>query len=295
VGTDVVGRSGFRIKERRETVTNPVRFGGFSAGQRWLSLLAVLVVGAVVLAACGGDDNDNATSTPAAPANTPTAAQAANTPTVAALAPTEAASPEGSPSPIGSPVTSPEVVTSPVIVPSPVTSPEVVESPVASPAASASAVIVTGPVATAAASPQTSPVTSPAASPTEVVVVPQPTVAASPSASPQASPAASPVGSPVGSPVASPAATNSVTVDLLDIRFDPKNLTIPANTDVTITMTNKGVAPHNFSIDALHIDQDVNPGETKTVTVNAPAGSYQFYCNVPGHKEAGMVGTLTVQ
>jgi len=138
-----------------------------------------------------------------------------------------------------------------------------------------------------AASPTTQ--ASPAVSPTEVVVVPQPTIAASPSAS------ASPEASPAGSPQASPAASNGQTVDLLDIRFEPKNITIAANTDVTFTLTNKGVAPHNFSIDQLHIDQDVQPGETKTITVKAPAGTYQFYCNVPGHREAGMVGTLTVE
>jgi hypothetical protein len=29
--------------------------------------------------------------------------------------------------------------------------------------------------------------------------------------------------------------------------------------------------------------------------VNAPAGTYTFICDVPGHEEAGMVGTLTVE
>jgi uncharacterized cupredoxin-like copper-binding protein len=136
-------------------------------------------------------------------------------------------------------------------------------------------------------------VTSPAASPTIPVIV-QPTAspAASPSASPEASPEASPGASPIGSP--SPQ-TSGVEVDLLDIRFEPKTFTIPANTDVTITLVNKGVAPHNFSIDALNISQDVLPGKTETVTVKAAPGTYQYYCNVPGHKEAGMVGTLTVQ
>ena len=52
--------------------------------------------------------------------------------------------------------------------------------------------------------------------------------------------------------------------------------------------------PHNFSIDALGIDVDIAPGATKQVVINAPAGEYEYYCNVPGHKEAGMVGTLTV-
>jgi uncharacterized cupredoxin-like copper-binding protein len=72
-------------------------------------------------------------------------------------------------------------------------------------------------------------------------------------------------------------------------------VTIPANTDVTFTISNQGAAAHNFSIDALKISVDLPPGETKEVVVNAPPGTYEYYCNVPGHKEAGMVGTLTVE
>ena len=34
---------------------------------------------------------------------------------------------------------------------------------------------------------------------------------------------------------------------------------------------------------------------TVSMTINAPAGTYIFYCGVPGHKEAGMVGTLTAE
>src|SRR5215217_3145626 len=88
----------------------------------------------------------------------------------------------------------------------------------------------------------------------------------------------------------------AMTVDVVahDIFFEPKGLTIPANTDVTVNVPNEGAAPHNFSIDALGIDVDIAPGATEQVVINAPAGEYEFYCNVPGHKEAGMVGTLTV-
>ena len=98
---------------------------------------------------------------------------------------------------------------------------------------------------------------------------------------------------PAGTPSA--AGATSATVESYDIYFEPKELTIPAGTDVTVTLPNEGVTLHNFSIDALGISVDIAPGETKTVTINAPAGSYEYYCNVPGHKEAGMVGTLTVQ
>ena len=107
-------------------------------------------------------------------------------------------------------------------------------------------------------------------------------------------PAATP-GAEGGAP-ATGATTAAMTVDVVahDIFFEPKELTIPANTDVTVNVPNEGAAPHNFSIDALGIDVDIAPGATEQVVINAPAGEYEFYCNVPGHKEAGMVGTLTV-
>jgi uncharacterized cupredoxin-like copper-binding protein len=36
-------------------------------------------------------------------------------------------------------------------------------------------------------------------------------------------------------------------------------------------------------------------GGSKTLTVTLKAGTYKFYCSVPGHRQAGMEGTLTVQ
>jgi plastocyanin len=86
----------------------------------------------------------------------------------------------------------------------------------------------------------------------------------------------------------------AVTVEAVDLAFKPSDLVIVANTPVTVTVHNDGVALHNFSVDALGISVDVLPGETKTVTINAPAGEYEFYCDVPGHKQAGMVGRLYI-
>ena len=87
----------------------------------------------------------------------------------------------------------------------------------------------------------------------------------------------------------------TVTVKLEDIFFDPKEVTIPANTPIEFDLPNTGASPHDFSIDALKISVAVEPGDTGKVVINAPAGTYEYYCNVPGHKEAGMVGTLTVK
>ena len=100
-----------------------------------------------------------------------------------------------------------------------------------------------------------------------------------------ATPEASPVESAIGSAVCT-----------VDIAFDPKELSIAANTDVTVTITNKGNLQHDFAIDALGIKTDLlNAGNSTTVTINAAPGTYEYYCTVTGHKEAGMVGTLTVE
>ncbi len=92
-----------------------------------------------------------------------------------------------------------------------------------------------------------------------------------------------------------PAPASAQTVTSFDIYFEPKEITIPANTDVTFTLPNDGVTAHNFAIDALGINVDLPPGATETAVINAKPGSYEYYCNVPGHKEAGMVGTLVVE
>jgi uncharacterized cupredoxin-like copper-binding protein len=91
-------------------------------------------------------------------------------------------------------------------------------------------------------------------------------------------------------------AADSVEVSMVDLAFEPSDLTIPADTDVSIVLTNNGAAPHNFYLEDLDVHSDtLSPGDTATVTVNLPAGTYTYYCNVPGHRQAGMEGTLVVK
>lgn len=72
--------------------------------------------------------------------------------------------------------------------------------------------------------------------------------------------------------------------------------------DVEVTFDNVGGAEHNFTIDEAYGDvisvppgnENTPPGETSTATLQLFAGTYTYYCSVPGHRAAGMVGTLTV-
>ena len=112
-----------------------------------------------------------------------------------------------------------------------------------------------------------------------------------------ATPGATP-GTPGATPGASPAAggATSVEVSMVDLAFEPKEFTIPAGTDVSVTVTNNGALQHNWDVEGTDFKTNIaGGGDVQTITVNLPAGSYPFECDVPGHAEAGMVGTLTVQ
>lgn len=70
---------------------------------------------------------------------------------------------------------------------------------------------------------------------------------------------------------------------------------------VTVTFDNVGGAEHNFTIDeafgdvkAVPPDGNTPPGETDEAELQLFAGTFTYYCSVPGHRSAGMQGTLTV-
>jgi nitrite reductase (NO-forming) len=111
--------------------------------------------------------------------------------------------------------------------------------------------------------------------------------------------AATPV--PEGEEQASPAAeaaggtSEGITIEAVDVAWNPDTATIPADTDVTITVPNTGAVVHTFVIEEADVRIEIEPGGTVEVVVNLPAGTYTFICDVPGHEEAGMIGTLTVE
>lgn len=86
----------------------------------------------------------------------------------------------------------------------------------------------------------------------------------------------------------------SVDVSATEFAFDPAELSAPADTDVTVNLTNNGSVEHDWVIRDQDVKAVATPGQTGTATFNLPAGAYTFYCSIPGHEAAGMVGTLTV-
>jgi plastocyanin len=68
---------------------------------------------------------------------------------------------------------------------------------------------------------------------------------------------------------------------------------------VTIDFTNMAELSHNVTVESsAGTNEGATPtfsGGSKTLTLNLKAGTYKFFCTVPGHRMAGMEGTLTVQ
>ncbi|HYM54345.1 MAG TPA: plastocyanin/azurin family copper-binding protein [Solirubrobacteraceae bacterium] len=82
------------------------------------------------------------------------------------------------------------------------------------------------------------------------------------------------------------------------LSYDQTSLTAKAGT-VSIAFTNKASLGHNVTVaSASGAVVGATPtfqGGSKTLTLNLKPGTYKFYCSVPGHRQAGMEGTLTVQ
>ena len=84
------------------------------------------------------------------------------------------------------------------------------------------------------------------------------------------------------------------------LRFTKTKLTSAKPGRVTLVMLNPSSAgmEHGIAIDGNGVDRDgpiVAPGKTSRVTADLKQGTYTYYCPVPGHRQAGMTGTLTVK
>ena len=93
------------------------------------------------------------------------------------------------------------------------------------------------------------------------------------------------------------ATTTEIKVSLGDFSYTPKTVEVPADKKFILVATNTGSVEHDFVVDALNINVVVLPnGKPKTQEIGPlKAGTYDLYCDVAGHKQAGMVGKLVVK
>ncbi len=82
------------------------------------------------------------------------------------------------------------------------------------------------------------------------------------------------------------------------LKFTKSSLSAKAG-KITIKFTNSSPVPHNLAIQQGTSGSIIGTtptfqGGTKTLTVSLKPGTYTFFCSVPGHRAAGMDGTLTV-
>lgn len=80
------------------------------------------------------------------------------------------------------------------------------------------------------------------------------------------------------------------------LKFDQAEIRVRAGETVALRLENQDASGHSFDIDEFDVHAPMPPGQPGLAlfTPKAP-GSYTFYCSVPGHREAGMVGTLIVE
>lgn len=115
------------------------------------------------------------------------------------------------------------------------------------------------------------------------------------------------------------AAATEITVEATDFAYNPVSVTVPAGQPVTLTLNNTGAVEHDFVVDKINVTDvqasDTGPaahhqmgdapeydlhffaraGDTAVLNFTASEpGTYEIFCSIEGHKEAGMIGELIV-
>jgi plastocyanin len=82
------------------------------------------------------------------------------------------------------------------------------------------------------------------------------------------------------------------------LKYDKTSLTAKAG-KVSIDFTNMSSLGHNVTVESASgatVGATATfQGASKTLSLDLKPGTYKFFCSVPGHRTAGMEGTLTVQ
>lgn len=99
-----------------------------------------------------------------------------------------------------------------------------------------------------------------------------------------------------GEPTPPPDDADAVVVGTDSFLFEPADVQVPAGGAVVALQCEPSL-PHDFVVEVAGGEQTVTEcsgGQTVSGDVDLEAGTYVFFCSIPGHRAAGMEGTLTV-
>lgn len=75
------------------------------------------------------------------------------------------------------------------------------------------------------------------------------------------------------------------------VEWAPEEVSTPSGS-VAVFVSNEDPVRHTFTIDQLDVNLELPAGTDRRIAFDAPSGTYEFYCSVPGHD--GMRGTITI-
>ena len=86
---------------------------------------------------------------------------------------------------------------------------------------------------------------------------------------------------------------NDIALNIHNTAYSATSIT-GTSRQVTLYVTNDDLFWHTMTIDQLGVELPLPVGSHRRITFRAPSGTYTFYCRIPGHRQAGMVGTITL-
>ena len=88
---------------------------------------------------------------------------------------------------------------------------------------------------------------------------------------------------------------DAITLTAQSMRFGLTELQVTAGEETTLVLDNHDLYGHSFDNDDLDIHAEMAGNGRSVITfIATEPGTYEIYCGVPGHREAGMVSTLVV-
>jgi len=112
--------------------------------------------------------------------------------------------------------------------------------------------------------------------------------------------------------------STKITLEATDFAYSSPSITVPTGNPITLTLKNTGQVEHDFVVEKISVTgveaSDSGPaahhqmnqpeydlhffakaGETAVLQFTAlEPGTYEIFCSIEGHQEAGMIGELVV-